>query len=50
MCPKHGWSFDLYAGQADRGLYKLGIWEVQLRSLSDYRRKEAAEERQEDKV
>ncbi|KAI2466365.1 hypothetical protein F4781DRAFT_405911 [Annulohypoxylon bovei var. microspora] len=30
-CPKHGWSFDLFSGRADRANYKLGIWEVQLR-------------------
>ncbi|KAL4861412.1 hypothetical protein BDV12DRAFT_204035 [Aspergillus spectabilis] len=30
-CPKHGWSFDLFSGKADRGNYKLKIWEVQLR-------------------
>ncbi|KAJ5894041.1 hypothetical protein N7495_005732 [Penicillium taxi] len=33
-CPKHGWSFDLFSGQADRGNYKLKIWEVQLRDSS----------------
>ncbi|KAK4184831.1 hypothetical protein QBC35DRAFT_390816 [Podospora australis] len=30
-CPKHGWSFDLFSGRADRGSYKLKVWEVQLR-------------------
>ncbi|KAK4177102.1 hypothetical protein QBC36DRAFT_185847 [Triangularia setosa] len=30
-CPKHGWSFDLFSGRADRGNYKLKVWEVQLR-------------------
>ncbi|KAE8356049.1 hypothetical protein BDV28DRAFT_145549 [Aspergillus coremiiformis] len=30
-CPKHGWSFDIVSGQADRGNYKLKVWEVQLR-------------------
>ncbi|BCR94031.1 Rieske (2Fe-2S) protein [Aspergillus luchuensis] len=34
-CPKHDWSFDLFSGQADRGNYKLKVWEVQLRDLSD---------------
>ena len=29
-CPKHGWSFDIFNGRADRGNYKLGIWEVRL--------------------
>ncbi|KAI1373648.1 hypothetical protein F4677DRAFT_213908 [Hypoxylon crocopeplum] len=33
-CPKHGWSFDLFSGRADRANYKLGIWEVQLRPSS----------------
>ncbi|EGX88741.1 Rieske [Cordyceps militaris CM01] len=32
-CPKHGWSFDLFTGQSDRGLYKLPVWEVQLRDV-----------------
>ncbi|KAL7628129.1 hypothetical protein AAE478_002327 [Parahypoxylon ruwenzoriense] len=30
-CPKHGWSFDLFSGRADRANYKLKLWEVQLR-------------------
>ncbi|KAJ5826173.1 hypothetical protein N7474_003311 [Penicillium riverlandense] len=30
-CPKHEWSFDIFSGQADRGNYKLKVWEVQLR-------------------
>ncbi|EEA19426.1 hypothetical protein TMatcc_009559 [Talaromyces marneffei ATCC 18224] len=30
-CPKHEWSFDITSGQADRGNYKLKVWEVQLR-------------------
>ncbi|KAJ5380678.1 uncharacterized protein N7496_003106 [Penicillium cataractarum] len=33
-CPKHGWSFDLFSGQGDRGNYKLKIWEVELRDPS----------------
>ncbi|TQV92727.1 hypothetical protein V2A60_009192 [Cordyceps javanica] len=32
-CPKHGWSFDIFTGQSDRGLYKLPVWEVQLRDI-----------------
>ncbi|KAM3433975.1 hypothetical protein MY4824_005708 [Beauveria thailandica] len=32
-CPKHGWSFDVFTGQSDRGLYKLPVWEVQLRDV-----------------
>jgi nitrite reductase/ring-hydroxylating ferredoxin subunit len=31
MCPKHDWSFDIITGKADRGTYKLKVWEVQLR-------------------
>ncbi|KAK4199218.1 hypothetical protein QBC40DRAFT_228460 [Triangularia verruculosa] len=34
-CPKHGWSFDLFSGRADRGNYKLKVWEVQLRDPDD---------------
>ncbi|KAL2829446.1 hypothetical protein BDW59DRAFT_170482 [Aspergillus cavernicola] len=30
-CPKHDWSFDIFSGKADRGNYKLKVWEVQLR-------------------
>ncbi|KAI0478703.1 hypothetical protein GGR56DRAFT_631376 [Xylariaceae sp. FL0804] len=30
-CPKHGWSFDLFSGRADRNNYMLRRWEVQLR-------------------
>ncbi|KAK7745267.1 hypothetical protein SLS62_009820 [Diatrype stigma] len=33
-CPKHGWSFDLHTGQADRGTYKLGVWELELRPVA----------------
>ncbi|RYP69029.1 hypothetical protein DL771_006355 [Monosporascus sp. 5C6A] len=33
-CAKHGWSFDLVTGRADRANYLLGIWEVQLRPLA----------------
>ncbi|PKS08063.1 hypothetical protein jhhlp_006675 [Lomentospora prolificans] len=32
-CPKHGWSFDVFSGMSDRGHYKLGVWEVQLRDV-----------------
>ncbi|KAL3481056.1 hypothetical protein BJX99DRAFT_219581 [Aspergillus californicus] len=32
-CPKHDWSFDIHSGKADRGNYKLKVWEVQLRDL-----------------
>ncbi|KAK4169688.1 hypothetical protein QBC43DRAFT_295451 [Cladorrhinum sp. PSN259] len=32
-CPKHGWSFDLFSGRADRGNYKLKVWEVELRDV-----------------
>jgi nitrite reductase/ring-hydroxylating ferredoxin subunit len=30
-CPKHGWTFDLFTGEADTGRYKLNIWEVDVR-------------------
>ncbi|OQE13541.1 hypothetical protein PENFLA_c046G06209 [Penicillium flavigenum] len=33
-CPKHGWSFDIFSGRADRGNYTLKVWEVQLRDSS----------------
>ena len=33
-CPKHGWSFDLFSGQADRGSYRLKLWEVEIRAVS----------------
>ncbi|KAI1265048.1 hypothetical protein F5Y18DRAFT_387005 [Xylariaceae sp. FL1019] len=34
-CPKHGWSFDLFTGRADRSSYMLRTWEVQLRPSTD---------------
>ncbi|KAH8899777.1 hypothetical protein GQ53DRAFT_740825 [Thozetella sp. PMI_491] len=34
-CPRHDWSFDLHSGQADRGSYRLAVWEVQLRPLPE---------------
>jgi nitrite reductase/ring-hydroxylating ferredoxin subunit len=34
-CPKHGWSFDLFRGNADRGGYRLKVWEVQLRGVGE---------------
>ena len=30
-CPKHGWAFDLWTGESDRGAYKLGVWDVEVR-------------------
>jgi nitrite reductase/ring-hydroxylating ferredoxin subunit len=33
-CPKHGWSFDLFSGQGDRGTYRLKLWEVQARPVA----------------
>ncbi|KAF2747484.1 hypothetical protein M011DRAFT_375162, partial [Sporormia fimetaria CBS 119925] len=30
-CPKHGWTFDLWTGEADTGRYRLGVWEVEVR-------------------
>ena len=32
-CPKHNWSFDLFTGLSDRAMYKLTVWEVQLRHV-----------------
>lgn len=34
-CPKHGWAFDLFTGQSDRGSYQLAIWDVELRDGND---------------
>ena len=34
-CPKHGWGFDIFSGKADRGNYKLKIWEAQVRDGPD---------------
>ncbi|KAF3765361.1 hypothetical protein M406DRAFT_256306 [Cryphonectria parasitica EP155] len=34
-CPKHGWSFDLSSGRGDRGNYKLQIWEIELRPVTE---------------
>ncbi|KAI2607622.1 uncharacterized protein GGS25DRAFT_523145 [Hypoxylon fragiforme] len=47
-CPKHGWSFDLFSGRADRANYKLGIWEVQLRPSSDTQAGIKSDEKDED--
>ncbi|KAI0599337.1 hypothetical protein F4775DRAFT_121669 [Biscogniauxia sp. FL1348] len=33
-CPKHGWSFDLFTGQADRSNYVLRRWEIELRPVT----------------
>jgi nitrite reductase/ring-hydroxylating ferredoxin subunit len=30
-CPKHGWTFDLFTGEADVSRYRLGIYEVDTR-------------------
>ena len=35
-CPKHGWQFDLNTGMADRGTYKLKLWEVELRPVAGH--------------
>ncbi|EME45808.1 hypothetical protein DOTSEDRAFT_62263 [Dothistroma septosporum NZE10] len=34
-CPKHGWAFDLFTGESDRGRYKLNLWEVDVRDGED---------------
>lgn len=31
VCPKHGWSFDLFTGESDRGAYQMAPWEVETR-------------------
>lgn len=31
-CPKHGWAFDVFTGESDRGSYQLRVWDVELRS------------------
>jgi len=33
-CPKHGWDFDLFTGQSDKGSYQLRIWQVEVRQTS----------------
>lgn len=30
-CPKHGWDFDLFTGQSEKGSYRLRIWEAETR-------------------
>ncbi|KAF2279858.1 uncharacterized protein EI97DRAFT_104263 [Westerdykella ornata] len=30
-CPRHGWTWDLHTGEADRGRYRLPLYEVQVR-------------------
>ena len=30
-CPGHGWAFDLHTGLSDRGSYKLGVWQTEIR-------------------
>ncbi|KAI0172299.1 hypothetical protein GGR52DRAFT_549826 [Hypoxylon sp. FL1284] len=46
-CPKHGWSFDLFSGRADRANYKLRLWEVQLRASTGA---EAGEDKNDEEV
>ncbi|GAP90497.1 putative rieske domain-containing protein [Rosellinia necatrix] len=47
-CPKHGWSFDLFTGRADRSNYLLRRWEVQLRPVKDARIKAGSDDSQND--
>ncbi|KAK4506315.1 hypothetical protein PRZ48_000045 [Zasmidium cellare] len=35
LCPKHGWSFDLFTGESDRGAYKLAVWVVEMRKSEE---------------
>lgn len=34
-CPKHGWDFDLFTGQSEKGSYRLRIWEVEIREVAN---------------
>ncbi|KAI0206188.1 hypothetical protein F4808DRAFT_110056 [Astrocystis sublimbata] len=45
-CPKHGWSFDLFTGNADRSSYKLRTWEVQLRPADNTKSETTSNESQ----
>ncbi|ODA81358.1 hypothetical protein RJ55_04323 [Drechmeria coniospora] len=45
-CSRHGWSFDLFTGKADRGSYELKVWEVQLREPSVARQELPTDETQ----
>jgi nitrite reductase/ring-hydroxylating ferredoxin subunit len=36
-CPGHGWDFDVNTGACDRGGYRLGVWEVELRAGGEER-------------
>lgn len=31
-CPKHGWAFDVFTGESDRGSYQLKVWDIELRN------------------
>ncbi|KAI9926214.1 hypothetical protein ASPWEDRAFT_160383 [Aspergillus wentii DTO 134E9] len=33
-CFRHGWKFDLFSGQGDRGPHKLNLWDIELRQPS----------------
>lgn len=45
-CPKHGWAFDLHTGESDRGMYKMEVWDVELREggLRSYMESEGTSE------
>ncbi|KAL4805358.1 hypothetical protein BDV18DRAFT_140746 [Aspergillus unguis] len=45
-CPKHGWAFDIISGKADRGNYKLKVWEVQLRDPPGAKEEEEEEDKE----
>jgi nitrite reductase/ring-hydroxylating ferredoxin subunit len=30
-CFRHGWKFDLFTGNGDRGSHKLNLWDIELR-------------------
>jgi nitrite reductase/ring-hydroxylating ferredoxin subunit len=31
QCPKHGWRWDLFTGEGERGTWRLGVWDVDVR-------------------
>lgn len=43
-CPKHGWAFDIFTGESDRGTYRLKVWDVEVRGAD--RENGCADERQ----
>lgn len=31
-CFRHGWRFDLFTGNGDRGSHRLNLWDIELRN------------------